>query len=168
MLGKLLKCLYLILILISTWSPSCFIINSRGEGTFATTDTKLYIPVVTLSTQNNSKLLEQLKFRFKRTINLNKYLSKKAIERQNPYLDYLIDPSFQGLNILFVLLFENENYRKVHAGYYLPKVEVKYYNVIIDGKIFFDQPVNNNCTTSENIKKKLQLVKEMITQLVVY
>ena len=49
-------------------------------------------------------------------------------------------------------MFENENYRNVHTGYYLPKVEIKYCNVIVDGKTFFDQPVNNNCTTSEKIQ----------------
>ena len=75
--------------------------------TFSITDTKLYVPVVTLSTQDNAKLLEQFKYGFKRTVNWNKYLAKKSIERQNPYLDYLIDPSFQGVNRLFVLSFED-------------------------------------------------------------
>ena len=62
--------------------------------TFPITDTKLYFEVVTLSTQNNSKLLEQLKSGFKRPISWNKYQSKESIERQNQFLDYLIDPRF--------------------------------------------------------------------------
>ena len=62
--------------LILTWSSTCVITNSTGAGTFKITDTKLYVPVVTLSTQDNSKLLQQLKFGFKRGINWNKYLSK--------------------------------------------------------------------------------------------
>ena len=55
-------------------------------------------------------------------------------------MDYLIDPSFQGINILFVLLFENENDREAHTRYYLPKVEIKDCNVMVDGWNFFDQP----------------------------
>ena len=76
--------------------------------TFSITDTKLYVLVVTLSTQDNAKLFEQLKSGFKRTINWNKYQPKKSIERQNQYLDYLIDPSFQAINKLFGLSFEDE------------------------------------------------------------
>ena len=60
-------------------------------------DTKLYVPVVTLSTQDNEKLLQQLKSGFKRTINWNKYQPKVSPERQNQYLNFLIDPSFQGV-----------------------------------------------------------------------
>ena len=62
--------------LILTWSLTCVITNSTGEGAFAITDTKLYVPVVTLSTQNNAKLLQQLISGFERVINWNKYLSK--------------------------------------------------------------------------------------------
>ena len=62
--------------LILTWSSTCVITDSNGAGTFAITHTKLYVPVVTLSTQENTKLLQQLKSGFKRVINWNKYLSK--------------------------------------------------------------------------------------------
>ena len=65
--------------------------------TFLITDRKLYDPVLTLSTQDNAKLLQQSKSSFKRTINWNKYQSKKLIERPNQYFDYLIEPSFQGV-----------------------------------------------------------------------
>ena len=68
---------------------------------------KVYVLIVALSIQDNVKLLQQLKSGFKKTIYLNKYQSKVTTERQNQYLDYLSDPSFQGINILFVLLFEN-------------------------------------------------------------
>ena len=61
---------------------------------FLITDTKLYVPVITLSTQDNAKLLKKLKSGFKRTINWNKYQSKMSTERQNNYLNYSIDPSF--------------------------------------------------------------------------
>ena len=59
--------------IILTWSPTCVITNSTGAERFAITDTKRYVPVVTLWTQNNAKLLKQLKSVFKRTINWNKY-----------------------------------------------------------------------------------------------
>ena len=86
--------------------------NIANQGaTFSTTDTKLYVPVITLSTQDNAKLLEQLKSGFKRTINWNKYQAKVSTERQNQYLDYLLDPSFQGVTRFFVLPFENEAQR---------------------------------------------------------
>ena len=139
--------------LILTWSSNCVITNSTGAGTFETDDTKLYVPVVTLSTQDNAKLLQQLKSGFKRTINWNKYESSVKTFTQNRYLNYLINPSFQGVNRLFVLSFENENGRTSHSGYYLPKVELKDYNIKIDGKIFFDEPINKDIKTSENIRK---------------
>ena len=81
-------------ILIFTWSSTCVITNSNGAGTFAITDTKLYVPVVTLSTQENTKFLQQLKSGFKRVINWNKYLSKPELLAQNPNLNYLVEPSF--------------------------------------------------------------------------
>ena len=71
------------------------ITNFTGAGTFETTDTKLYVPVVTLSTQDNSKLLQQLQSSFKRIINWNKHLPKPKILRKNPNLNHLVEPSFQ-------------------------------------------------------------------------
>ena len=97
--------------------------------------------------------MQQLKSGFKRAINWNKYQTKVLTEGVNQYLDFLIDPRFQGVNILFVLSFENEGDRKVHTGYNLPKVETKDYNVLIDGENFFDQPVKNNTRTYDNIRK---------------
>ena len=139
--------------LILIWSKNVVITNSTGEGKFAITETKLYVPVVTLSTQDNAKLLQQLKSGFKRRITCNKYESSIKTFAQNRYLNYLINPSFQGVNRLFVLSFENENDRTSHSTYYLPKVEIKDYNVMIDGKNFFDQPINSMNKTYENIRK---------------
>ena len=73
--------------------------------------------MVTLSTQDNAKLLQQLKLGFKRTINRSKYQSKLKINTPNPNLNYLIDPSFQGVNRLFPLPFENTTYRTVLRKY---------------------------------------------------
>ena len=91
--------------LILTWSKDCVITNSTGEGKFAITETKLYVPVVTLSTKDNEKLPQQVKSRFKKTISWNKYESSINTFAQNRYLNYLINPSFQGVNRLFVLPF---------------------------------------------------------------
>ena len=90
---------------ILTWSSTCVITNSAGTGTFKIRDTKLYVPVVTLSTQDNAKLLQQIKSDFERTANWNKYLSKPEILSKNPNLNHLAALSFKGVNRLFVLAF---------------------------------------------------------------
>ena len=113
--------------LILTCSSTCVITNSTGAGRFIITDTKLYVPVVTLSTQDNAKLLQQLKSCFKRTINWNKYQSYTKSYAQNRYLNHLVDPNFEGVNRLFVLFFENEDDSKSHSEYYGPKVEIRDY-----------------------------------------
>ena len=107
--------------LILTWSSTCVITDSTGAGTFEITNTKLYVPVVTLSTQENAKLLQQLKSGFERVINWNKYLSKPELLRKNPNVNHLVEPSFQEINRSFVLAFENDAERTSHSGYYLPK-----------------------------------------------
>ena len=151
--------------LILTWLSICVITNSIGAGKFEIRDRKLYVPVITLSTQDNAKLLQQLKSGFKRTINWNNYLSKPELLRQDLNLNHLIEPSFQGVNRLFILAFENDTQRTSHSGYYLPSVELKDCNIMINGENFFDQPVKDN----KHMKtlEKLLLVQEMITQLVV-
>ena len=80
--------------LILTWSSTCVITNSTGAGTFQITDAKLHVPVVTLSTEDSSRLPQQLKSGFERTVNWNKYLSKPELLAQNPYLNHLVEPSF--------------------------------------------------------------------------
>ena len=89
--------------LILTWSSTCVLIASNipnQNATLAITDTKLYVPIVTLSTQENTKFLQQLKSGFKRVINWNKYLLKPELLTQNPNLNHLVEPSFQGVNRL--------------------------------------------------------------------
>ena len=139
----------LILILSST----CVITNSTGVGKFEVSDAKLYVPVVNLSTQNNTKLLQQLKSGFKRTINWNKYQSDPKTYAQNKYLNHLVDQSFQGVNRIFVLSFKNEDGRRSYSYCYLPKVEIKGHNAMIEGKNLFDQLINNDIKIHENIRK---------------
>ena len=86
---------------------------ANQNATFAITDTKLYVPVVTLSTQDDIKILQQLKSGFKRTINWNKYQSRVSIEAKYPYLDFQIDPYFQGVNRLFVLFLKAMQIKQV-------------------------------------------------------
>ena len=130
--------------LILTWPEKCVLLNDTIGTTFTITGTKLYVPVLTLSTQDNAKLLQQLKLGFTGTINLNKYQQEITIQARNPHLDCLIDPSFQEVNSLLVLSFENTTDRAVHPKCYLATVEIKVYNVMIDGQNFFDQPVKSN------------------------
>ena len=142
--------------LILTWSSTCVLVATgvlNQNATFAITDTKLYVPVVTLSAQENTKFLEQLKSGFERAINWNKYLSKPELLRRSPNLNHLVEPSFQGVNRLFVLAFQNDDDRTSDNRYYLPTVEIKDYNIMINGEKFFDQPIKNKKTTYENIRK---------------
>ena len=149
--------------LILTWFRECIITSmerrvintgrdfSSTNATFQTTDTKLYVLVVTLSTENDKRLLEQLRTGFKRTIKWNKYRSEMTNQTKNNNLNYLIDPTFTKVNRLFVLSFENENDRTSFSKYYVPNVQIKDFNVLIDGKSFFDMPIKNGEETYEQI-----------------
>ena len=107
-----LKCLQLIVKLLFSWHVLEILAAGSAPSQlpkFRITNTQLYVPVVTLLTQDNIKLLKQLKSGFKRTINRNKYHSKKRKKTQNRYLNVLFDPSFQGVNRLFVLWLEGND-----------------------------------------------------------
>ena len=117
--------------------------DSPESAAFKITDCKVYVPVVTLSAENDNKLLEQLQTGFKRTIKWNKYRSEMSNQTKNNNLNYLIDPTFTNVNILFVLTFETEDDRTSFLKYYLPKVEIKDFNVLIDGKSSFEIPIKN-------------------------
>ena len=121
--------------LILTWSEKCVSSNDANQtATLAVTDKKLCVPMVTLSTKDNAKLLQQLKSGFKRVINWNRYLPTPELLAQNPNLNHLAEPSFQGGNRLFVLAFENDIQRTSSKGYYLLNVEIKDYNIMINGE----------------------------------
>ena len=95
-----------------TWSTNCVITSSTRVETFAIMNTRLYVLVVTLSTQGNTKLLQQLNSGFKRVINWSKYLTKNPNLDPDWNLSYLVSPSYQGLNRLYVLSFEDETGRR--------------------------------------------------------
>ena len=92
-------------------NPPILAINNPINAVFKITDCKLYVPVVTLSAEEDNKLLHQLKSGFKRTIKWSKYMSQMSNQTKNNNLNYLIDPTFSNVNRLFVLSFENEDDR---------------------------------------------------------
>ena len=111
--------------------------DSATNATFQIIDTKLYLPAVTLTAEDDNNFLEQLKSGFKRTMKWNKYRSEMTNQTKTNHLNHLIDPTFIKVNRLFVLLFQNEEDRTSFSKYYVPKVEIKDFNVLVDGKGFF-------------------------------
>ena len=164
-----------------TWSEKCVItskatreadpdadpavdeINNPTNATFKIKDTKLYVPVVTLSAENDNKLLRQLKTGFKRTIKLNRYRSEMSNQTNNNNLNYLIDPAFTNVNRLFVLPFENENDRTSFSKYYVPEVEIKDLDVLINGKPLFEIPVKNKEEAYKQIIEMSKNINYIIT-----
>ena len=125
--------------------------NEPTSATLAITDCKLYVPVVTLSKDDEIKLLTNLKSGFKREIIWNKYRSQMTMEAINNNLNILIDPTFTNVNRLFVLAYQTADNRQSYSQFYLPKVMVKDYNVIIDKLAFFDLPIKTEEEAYERI-----------------
>ena len=126
--------------------------NASTGATLAINDCKLYIPVVTLSKDNEIKLLTSLKSGFKREIIWNKYRSQMTTEAINNNLNTLIDPTFTNVNRLFVLAYgQVNNDRQSFSRFYLPNVMIKDYNVIIDKLAFFDLPIKTEEEAYEKI-----------------
>ena len=134
--------------------------NDR-EATFQIKSTKLYVPVVTLSTKDNVNLTKQSDEGFKRSVYWNEYKSKietKAADNNN-VARFPVDASFQGVNRLFVLAFDNiENgankvERDCHRKYFLPRVNITNYNVLIVWTNFYDQPINDQIKKYDEIRK---------------
>ena len=146
------------------WNKTCVItsqqigVNLDGANTAAPTnatlainDCKLYIPVITLSKDDEIKLLTNLKSGFTREIIWNKYRSQMTTEAVNNNLNILVDPTFTNVNRLFVLAYQNAGDRQSFSQFYLPKVMVKDYNVIIDKLAFFDLPIKTEEEAYEKI-----------------
>ena len=106
-------------------NPARLAINAPTRATFKITERKLYVPVVTLSTEDNKNFLEQLKSGFKRTIKWNKYRSEMTNQTKNNNLNYLIDPTFNKINRLFVLSFQNEEGKTSFSKKYTSKIEIE-------------------------------------------
>ena len=112
------------------------------------------ISVVSFSTNDNIKFLENLKQGFKRTIYWNKCRSEVTTQPKNNNLDYMIDPTFKNINRFFVSSFkadENDSARNYFLKYYMPLVEIKGFNALINNKAFFDQPIKNDQKMHEKL-----------------
>ena len=146
------------------WNKNCVTtsqqigVNSDGgntvaptNATLATNDCKLYIPVVTLSKDDGIKLLTNLKSGFTREITWNKYRSQMTTEAINNNLNSLIDPTFTNVNRLFVLAYQTADDRQWFSQFYLPKVMVKEFNIIINKLAFFDLSIK----TEEEVYEKI-------------
>ena len=125
--------------------------NASTGATLTINDCKLHVPVVTLSKDDEIKLLTTLKSGFKREIIWNKYRSQMTTEAINNNLNILIDPTFTNVNRLFVLAYQTANDRQSFSRFYLPNVMVQDYNVIIDKLAFFDLPIKTEEEAYEKI-----------------
>ena len=144
-----------------TWTNDCVISSDNAAAgnvvSFKITDTKLYLPIVTLSTKDNTNLTKQLNDGFKRIVYWNEYKAiddSTAAAPADPYTKTL-DVSFQGINRLFVLGFargDNDSKRNGYINYYLPRVDIAKYNVLIDGRNFYDQPINDKIRQYDEIR----------------
>ena len=136
-----------------TWKKECVLSSNDGNALFIINDTKLYVPVVTLSKEENKDFIEQQNKGFQRSIYWNEYKTKEQTENAdaNVFKYINLDPSFQGLNRLFVMAYnrlaaanDNQFNRNSQKTYYLPRNDLKKYNAIIDGRNFYDNPIEND------------------------
>ena len=133
----------------------CVFSTHAGNGVFIINDTKLYVPVVTLSKEDNKDFIDQQNKGFQRSIYWNEYKTKEQNENADANIfKYInLDPSFQGVNRLFVMAYiraDNEADRNSLLKYFLPRIDLKKYNVIIDGRNFYDNPIENDIEKYEN------------------
>ena len=143
------------------WTEHSIISNANTATTFQITKNELYVPVVTLSTENNNKLTNLLSEGFKRSVIRNEYKTKIETVRQNDnnFKRTLLDASYSGVNRLFAMGFNNSNIKRnsndplSHRRYYLLRMEIKDYNVLIDGRNFYDQNINNSITRHNELLK---------------
>ena len=160
------------------WHKDCMISSANAAAgqvvSFMITNTKLYVPVVSLSTKDNNNLTKQLNEGFKRTIYWNQYVSKPFPEtphKKTGITRFALDTAFQGVNRLFVLVFEdtradeaadapaprnlvaNRVIRDGYRKYFVPHVDITSYNVLIDGRNFYDQPINDSVRKYDEIRK---------------
>ena len=145
------------------WHETC-LLTATTTATFEITDAKLYIPIVTLTVEDNSKLSKLLNEGFKRSIYWNEYkvtpnkIVEIAANNDIKYIRELLDSSCQGVNRLFVLAYDNtagnnqvsvDSYKK----YFLPRIKIENYNIEIDGRNFYDQPINDSIKQYDEVGK---------------
>ena len=151
-----------------TWTKDCLLSNNAGDGgdaSFKIKNTVLYVPIVTLSTKDNVSLTKQLNEGLKRSVYWNEYKSEiNASDSKDTFTKLSLDPSFQGVNRLFVLAFNNTTNndntdtanrvkKDSHRKYFLPRVEITDYNVSIDGRNFYDQAIKDQIRKYDEISR---------------
>ena len=141
------------------WKKECVLSTAADDAVFIINDTKLYVPVVTLSKEDNKDFIEQQNKGFQRSIYWNEYKTKEQTENADANaVKYInLDPSFQGVNRLFLMAHSrvdnNQATRNCQQKYYLPRINLKKYNVIIDGRNFYDNPIESDIEKDRELKK---------------
>ena len=139
-----------------TWKKECVLSTGDGNAGSIINDTKLFVPVVTLSKEDNKSFIEQQNKGFPRSIYWNKYKTKEINEDAdaNVFKYINLDPSFQGVNRLFVMAYNRANGQPTRNGqYYLPRIDLEKHNVIIDGRNFYDNPIESDIEKYRELKK---------------
>ena len=142
-----------------TWKKKCVLSTDAGDAVFIINDTKMYVPVVTLSKEDNKDFIEQQNKGFPRSIYWNEYKTKEQDKdaNANEFKYINLDPFFQGVNILFVMAYSkadnNQPTKDGQRKYYLPRIDLKKYNVIIDGRNFYDNPIESDIEKYRELKK---------------
>ena len=141
-----------------TWKKECVLSTNDGNAVFIINDTKMYVPVVTLSKEDNKDFIEQQNKGFQRSIYWNEYKTKEINEDANANVfKYInLDPSFQGVKRLFFMAYNRANGQPTRNGqqkYYLPRIDLEKYNVIIDGRNFYDNPIESDIEKYRELKK---------------
>ena len=147
------------------WIEDCILSSAGDTAKFAITDAKLHVPIVTLSTKDSANLTKQLNKGFKRSVYWNSYETKPAkVIEQGKNLYELLNASFQGVKRLFALAYfiaapvnnnpaDNAAGIKSNKKYFLPRGKIKNYNVLIDGRNFYDQPINDKIKQYDEVRK---------------
>ena len=143
-----------------TWKKECVLSTDIGNVVFIINDINLYVPVVTLPKEYNKDFIEQQNKGFQRSIYWNEYKTKSQNKNSDVnFFKYInLDPSFQGIDRLFFMAYnntENDNQatRNDQRKYYLPRIDIKKYNVIIDGRNFYDNPIESDIEKYRELKK---------------
>ena len=141
-----------------TLKKECVLSNQAGDVVFIINDTKVYVPVVTLSKEDNKDFIEQQNKGFPRSIYWNEYKTKEETENADANSPKYIslDPSFQSVNGLFFMAYNRVDGQPTRNGqrkYYLPRIDLNKHNVIIDGRSFFDNPIESNIEKYRELKK---------------
>ena len=139
--------------------PELCVVHLAGASTFTITDAKLYVPIVTLSTEDNAKLSKLLREGFNRPVYWKKYkIILNKTNNENDYIRELLDASYQGVKRLFALAYRdrggaNRVTADSHRRYFLSRVKMENYNIEIEGKKFYDQSINDLNTQYDEVRK---------------